>query len=1004
MQYKNNLTKACPHDAISRRNALHFRESQRSIHAVCEQRIAENQGGTAEIVVMRTGLKISGLMFLSMMSGQAVLASVTADPTAPAALQPQIQFQNNTQIVNITTPNNAGVSTNHYQHFDVDAHGVVLNNGTHVSGSVLAGQVAANQNLTQPAKHIVNNVKSGAKIKGTVEVAGTAAHVTVATPYGIEVDNGDFINTEGVTLSTGHIVTNQKGELIHQVGKAGKIAIGPGGLKTDKHLNLYTRRLNNEGPVSANGKLHIETGVYDLNIQTGELTKLDTGEADENGTESEPFVHSVSSTGTLTGSHIQIVANEKGFGVNLEKLNATDGSIHISADGKVTLGHSYAKEDIHVAAKELHNQGQMLAGQDVKLNIKGKHINTGQEIAMRDNIQQAELLHNQHGILSAGRDTHITADNLDNEAGKITALHDVTLNTKTLMNRRGKTKSVTWREYEAGNPDTFHEYTQEQETTAPGEILAGHDINLNLTTGHNQAGTIHAEHIVRLKAKTFTNSSDYLKTKDEYSYLKWKNKVFGSKRRVTELHNSSTEEVATFSAGQGLDIQTQQFNNSGKVKAQNVDITSEQINNGIFTAGDLTPSPTQDNLLSGGEISGGQINIKSQNKVTNQGYIVGDNITIETPTLENGKRTADYYAIEHGEGYWVEISGQQVQDGGVIAAKNKLNLKINNHIDKDGSIYEGNENQIEKVKENPHYQYQATRDAFTYSVHKYKQDFAVKAGMVAVIAGGMMICPPASLTLASMMTVASVAAVQTASIQVLNGQSLNFRNMAQAAGTAMIMNAAGSYTDTWGKKTVSYAGTTETNLVYKGWNVETVGARLAANGTKALTMGVLTDVQGGKFSNGFNTSLAFGLGTEIYSASVGHFADATPGKNRASPEYTEYNDGRVPREFVNGTYREYNNIGLNDLTKPPMWQQNGPVSNFVNHLHGLAMNAIGTLHDQWMNAMYPPGAEMSQWMSVGTMLPAAAVTYSHLYEQRGLPVQEQIKRKTSIAPEHKNEK
>jgi len=474
---------------------------------------------------------------------------------------------------------------------------------------------------------------------------------------------------------------------------------------------------------------------------------------------------------------------------------------------------------------------------------------------------------------------------------------------------------------------------------------------------------------------------------------------------VTELHNSSTEEVATFSAGQGLDIQTQQFNNSGKVKAKNVDITSEQINNGIFTAGDLTPSPTQDNLLSGGEISGSQVNLKSRDKVTNQGYIVGDNVTLETLTLENGKRTADYYAIEHGEGYWAEISGQQVQDGGVILAKKKLNLKVGNHIDKDGSIYEGTENQIEKLKENPHYQYEAVRDNLTYSVHKYKQDFAVKAGMVAVIAGGMMICPPASLTLASMMTVASVAAVQAASMQALNGQSLNFKNMAQAAGTAMLMNAAGSYTDTWGKKTVSYAGTTETNLVYNGWNMETVGARLAANGTKALTMGALTDVQGGKFSSGFNTSLAFGLGTEVYSASVGHFADATAGENRPFAEYRAFKeDGRVPRNLVNGNFEEYNNIGLNDLTKPPLWQQNGPVSNFLNNLHGFSMNAIGTIHDQWMNAMYPPGAEMSQWMSVGTMLPAAAVTYSHLYEQHGLPVQEHMKRKTTIAPEHKNEK
>ena len=68
------------------------------------------------------------------------------------------------------------------------------------------------------------------------------------------------------------------------------------------------------------------------------------------------------------------------------------------------------------------------------------------------------------------------------------------------------------------------------------------------------------------------------------------------------------------------------------------------------------------------------------------------------------------------------------------------------------------------------------------------------------------------------------------------------------------------------------------------------------------------------------------------------------------------------------------------------------------------MNAIGTIHDQWMNAMYPPGTEMSQWMNVGTMVPAAAVTYSPLYEQHGVPIQEQMKRNTNIAPEHKNEK
>ena len=71
--------------------------------------------------------------------------------------------------------------------------------------------------------------------------------------------------------------------------------------------------------------------------------------------------------------------------------------------------------------------------------------------------------------------------------------------------------------------------------------------------------------------------------------------------------------------------------------------------------------------VSGGEISGQYIKLKATDTLTNRGYILGEDINIDAKTLDNGKRKADYYAIEHGDGYWVEITGQKVQDGGVIA-------------------------------------------------------------------------------------------------------------------------------------------------------------------------------------------------------------------------------------------------------------------------------------------------------------------------------------------------
>ncbi|PQQ26869.1 hypothetical protein C6H66_08120, partial [Photorhabdus hindustanensis] len=58
--------------------------------------------------------------------------------------QARVAVRNNLPIVHIAAPNLNGVSHNYYQEFNVGALGLVLNNATGATQSVLAGPIKAN--------------------------------------------------------------------------------------------------------------------------------------------------------------------------------------------------------------------------------------------------------------------------------------------------------------------------------------------------------------------------------------------------------------------------------------------------------------------------------------------------------------------------------------------------------------------------------------------------------------------------------------------------------------------------------------------------------------------------------------------------------------------------------------------------------------------------------------------------------------------------------------------
>ncbi|WP_422615637.1 filamentous hemagglutinin N-terminal domain-containing protein, partial [Photorhabdus hindustanensis] len=147
--------------------------------------------------------------------------------------QARVAVRNNLPIVHIAAPNLNGVSHNYYQEFNVGALGLVLNNATGATQSVLAGPIKANPHFNGKSAELIINEVVGtltSNLQGLLEVVGQKASVFIANPNGITCNGCGFVNTPAVTLSTGKPVFDKDGALAALAVKKGTITIGEKGL------------------------------------------------------------------------------------------------------------------------------------------------------------------------------------------------------------------------------------------------------------------------------------------------------------------------------------------------------------------------------------------------------------------------------------------------------------------------------------------------------------------------------------------------------------------------------------------------------------------------------------------------------------------------------------------------------------------------------------------------------------------------------------------------------
>lgn len=494
----------------------------------------------------------------------AIIAGQPLLPAVGAVITPQNgagmdKAANGVPVVNIATPNGAGISHNRFTDYNVGKEGLILNNATgKLNPTQLGGLIQNNPNLKAggEAKGIINEVTGGKRslLQGYTEVAGKAANVMVANPYGITCDGCGFINTPHATLTTGRPVMNADGSLQALEVTEGSITINGAGLDGTRSdaVSIIARA------TEVNAALHAK----DLTVTAG--ANRVTADGRVSALKGEGDVPKVAvDTGALGGMYarrIHLTSTESGVGVNLGNLYARDGDITLDASGRLTVNNSLATGAVTAKGQGVTLTGDHKAGGNLSVSSRSDIVLS-------------------NGTLNSDKDLSLTAGGrITQQNEKLTAGRDVTLAAKNITQDTASQINAA-RDIVTDASDTL---------TTQGQITAGQNLTASATT-LTQDGILLAKGHAGLDAGTLNNSGA----------VQGASLTLGS----TTLSNSGS-----LLSGGPLTVNTRDFTQSGRTGAKGkVDImaSGKLTSTGLLVSDDALMLKAQD-VTQNGVLSGGK--------------------------------------------------------------------------------------------------------------------------------------------------------------------------------------------------------------------------------------------------------------------------------------------------------------------------------------------------------------------------------------------------------------
>ncbi|CAH5635615.1 hemagglutinin repeat-containing protein [Enterobacter roggenkampii] len=588
-------------------------------------------------------------------------------PAVAAALTPTGQTTvdragNGVPVVNIATPNGAGISHNQFGEYNVGKEGLILNNGTdRLTQTQLGGLIQNNPNLQagREAKGIINEVTgaSRSQLQGYTEVAGKAANVMVANPYGITCNGCGFINTPNVTLTTGKPQFDASGNLQALEVTKGAITVEGQGLDASKSdaLSIIARATEVNAAIHAN----------DLTVTAGANRVGADGSVRPIAGEGAAPVVAVD-TGALGGMYanrIRLVSSETGVGVNLGNLTARQGDIQLDAGGKLTVTNSLASGSITangagVALNGSHQAGGALnvaSSQDVELNNSTLASQGDMRLSAAGKVQTTGGGTNSAGALAVSSGQGMTLSNT-----ALVSRGAATLDSKATLTVNGGGVSAQ------GGALTV---TSKQGMALADATLTGQADTTLSTDGSltQRGGSVTSKGALSVAAGkdiTLTNTRS------------------GSDTRATLSSGGTLSSTASaVSAGENLALSGGQLVLDGQSRADatgDIRLTGSAVSNqGQVNAG-------RDIALSGDRVStSGQLAAKGHLDVnagvlTNGGTVQGNDVTLKGQTVTNSGtlQSAGNLALSAGT----------LEQRGTLSAKGNANVTAQQTLRNSGSL------------------------------------------------------------------------------------------------------------------------------------------------------------------------------------------------------------------------------------------------------------------------------------------------------------------------------
>ncbi|WP_258875912.1 hemagglutinin repeat-containing protein [Fusobacterium hwasookii] len=574
-------------------------------------------------------------------------------------------------IVNISTPNDRGISINEFSEYNIDEKGQILNNADNIGRSYLGGLINANPNLApnQAANLIILQVNGSnrSQIEGYLEaLSRERVDVILSNENGLYINNSGTINIKNFTATTGR-VNLKDGDFIGIDVEKGNIVIGPNGIDgtNANYVEIIAKALELRGNIVAN----------DLKVVTG--SNSTTSPTDNIAIDAKEL-------GGMYANRIRIISTDKGAGVNSDAfIVSKDSKLEITADGKIKVNKVQGK-GIDIKGKEYEQKDLAYSDEEISINadkikLDGTGTQAEKQINLNGTVENNATIYTKEGIKTKG----LTNTGVVQATNQIEVEGNLTNNGEILTN-----KNLTAKDTISTKKLIAKDGISVGKLENSGVVVTERNLNINknlINSGNVQA-------VGKISVVENTNNTGEILT----------NSSFTSKNTITTKKLIAKEGISVDKLeNSGAVISNKKLNvdgsltNSGEIQTlDDINIKENTVNTGdILTNGTLTSkdvkndkviSVSKDINVAKLENKGKVVTVKNLNideSLINSGNIQAiENITVTNNVLNkgtiltNGSFTSKDIKNEKELSANKNITVSKLENSGNVVTNSKINI------------------------------------------------------------------------------------------------------------------------------------------------------------------------------------------------------------------------------------------------------------------------------------------------------------------------------------------